>query len=107
MKADIGGVDGVVGAIVGGVIANQFGGGNGKTAITALGAVIGNRMATAGKPKYHTVEQEVCHSVDKKTLQVLDFSVTLQYNGAYWNVTMNDEPAIGARIRVRGLDIED
>lgn len=106
-RSDIGGADGIIGGIIGGVIGNQFGGGTGQTAMTALGAVVGNRMATAGKPEYDIVRQEVCNIVDKKSLQVLDYSVTLEYNGAYWNVTMKREPAIGARIRVRGLDIQD
>lgn len=98
--------DGVVGAIVGGVIGNQFGGGDGKTAMTALGAVIGNNMATAGKPEYKVINQEVCTVVDKKSLQVIDYTVTLEYNGVYWNVTMKKSPAVGQQVRVRGLDID-
>ena len=33
------------GALIGGVIGNQFGGGSGRTAATILGAVIGGRVA--------------------------------------------------------------
>lgn len=103
----IGGADGLIGGIVGGVIGNQFGGGDGKTAMTALGAIIGNRMATAGKPEYTERTETVCRYVDRKVLKTLDYSVTLRYNGVDWNMIMKHEVKVGDRLRVRAIDVQD
>lgn len=103
----IGGADGLIGGIVGGVIGHQFGGGDGKTAMTALGAIIGNRMATAGKPEYEERVETVCQTVERKVLRTVDYSVELKYNGVYWNFIMKHEPKIGDRIRVRAIDVQD
>jgi uncharacterized protein YcfJ len=48
----------VIGAIAGGLIGNQVGGGNGKTAATAVGAVIGSRVGTQRGPRI--VEEVNC-----------------------------------------------
>lgn len=103
----IGGADGLIGGIVGGVIGNQFGGGDGKTAMTALGAIIGNRMATAGKPEYVDRTETVCRTIERKVLRTVDYSVELKYNGVYWNFIMKNEPKVGDRIRVRAIDVQD
>lgn len=103
----IGGADGLIGGIVGGVIGNQFGGGDGKTALTALGAVIGNRMATAGKPEYTERVETVCRIIDRKVLRTVDYSVELKYNGVYWNFVMLNAPKVGDRIKVRAIDVQD
>ena len=54
-------IEPVLGAIAGAAIGNQFGQGNGKTAATAIGAVIGyemgERQAEARRPFGYTYEQ--------------------------------------------------
>lgn len=102
----IGGVEGIIGGIAGGIIGNQIGGGSGKTAATALGAIIGNRaMAKPGKPEYHQVEKMVCNTVYETKTQTVDYTVTLRYNGVVWNTKMISAPPIGSKIKVTGISV--
>ena len=103
----VGGADGLVGGIIGGVIGNQFGKGDGKAASTALGAIIGNRMATAGKPEYIERVENVCRYIDRKVLKTVDYTVTLQYNGVDWTFIMINRPNVGDRFKVRAIDLVD
>lgn len=56
------------GAILGGVIGNQFGKGNGKSAMTALGAIVGGSVANERKQEMAVVdyrEESKCETVYK------------------------------------------
>ena len=59
--------DALVGAIIGGVIGNQFGGGKGKDAMTVLGAIVGaDKVNKNGKQQTVIVgyrQEEKCRSV--------------------------------------------
>jgi uncharacterized protein YcfJ len=68
----------ILGAIAGGILGNQIGGGNGKTIATALGAVIGSNVATNNKQHYIT-EETVC-VYEKRQVQQGEI-VTFMYKG--------------------------
>lgn len=66
----------ILGAIAGGIIGNQVGGGNGRTIATALGAVLGSNAA---KDHSYVKEETVC-SYEKTQVQQGEI-VTFSYNG--------------------------
>ena len=68
----------IVGAIAGGIIGNQIGGGNGKTVATAIGAVIGSNVASA-KSQPVIREETVC-VYEKRQVQQGEY-VTFLYKG--------------------------
>lgn len=67
----------IIGAIAGGIIGNQVGGGNGKTAATALGAVIGSRVGTNQGPRI--VEEVNCFPETRQVQR--GEKVTFRYKG--------------------------
>jgi len=67
----------IIGAIAGGIIGNQVGGGNGKTAATALGAVLGSRVATDAGPR---IVEEVNCFPETRQIQRGE-KVTFRYKG--------------------------
>ena len=67
----------IIGAIAGGLIGNQVGGGNGKTAATAVGAVIGSRVGTQRGPRI--VEEFNCFPETRQVQRGV--TVTFRYNG--------------------------
>jgi len=67
----------IIGAIAGGIIGNQVGGGNGKTAATALGAVLGSRVATDVSPR---IVEEVNCFPETRQIQRGE-KVTFRYKG--------------------------
>lgn len=95
--------DVLAGAIIGGVIGNQFGGGSGKDIATALGAVIGANQA--GRPRngvvgYNnevrcqlvTVEQEIRHFDH--------YLVTYKRKGKYYVIETDEMFEVGQRIYI-------
>lgn len=78
----------VGGAVVGGVIGNQFGGGTGKTALTVVGALGG---AFAG------------HKVEEKTRDKVYEVVVRMDDGSFRTVTYQSKPPVreGDRVRLR------
>jgi uncharacterized protein YcfJ len=75
----------VTGAIIGGVIGNQFGGGSGKDAMTVLGAIVGanavdNKKTITG----HRIEERCVkdtYYVDKKVTVYSHSVATFTYEG--------------------------
>lgn len=67
----------IIGAIAGGLIGNQVGGGNGKTAATAVGAVIGSRVGTQSGPRI--VEEVNCFPETRQVQR--GEKVTFRYKG--------------------------
>jgi outer membrane lipoprotein SlyB len=78
----------VGGAVVGGVIGNQFGGGSGKTALTIVGALGG---AFAG------------HKVEEKTRDKIYEVAVKMDDGSIRTVTYQSQPPVreGDRVRLR------
>jgi uncharacterized protein YcfJ len=94
------------GAMVGGVIGHQFGGGSGKDVATAAGALIGANHAAQhtyrdGHVSERTVYETRCERVrNVRYEQVLDgYDVTYKYRGRLYHTFSEQHP--GSRIRVR------
>lgn len=82
------GLGAVAGGVAGAVVGNQFGGGNGKTALTVLGAVGGG---FAG------------HEVEKRVRATTAYDVTVRMDdGSRRTLRRSDAPAVGARVTVQG-----
>jgi uncharacterized protein YcfJ len=99
-----------IGAIIGGIIGNHFGKGNGRVATTAAGAVaggvVGNNVAAsqqtaaaADAPKYTT--QRHCRQVGGAGNQrrVIAYDVEYRYRGDVYSSRLTYDP--GDRMRVR------
>ncbi len=99
-----------IGAIIGGIIGNHFGKGNGREAATAAGAVaggvVGNNVAAsqqagaaADAPKYTT--QRHCRQVGGAGNQrrVIAYDVEYRYRGDVYSSRLTYDP--GDRMRVR------
>lgn len=96
----------IFGAVLGGVIGSQFGGGHGKTAATIAGATIGGTIATNEQyrrypAKYYNVSEQHCHTETdwQSEEQVVAWDVSWKYHGKIYHSTMDEPP--GDRIRVR------
>lgn len=87
-KGDAQGVGAVAGGVLGAVLGNQVGGGNGRTAMTVLGAVGGG---VAGNEVEKRMRAETVYEVRVR----MD-------NGGTRTVTQRHAPAEGARVRVDG-----
>jgi outer membrane lipoprotein SlyB len=87
-KGDGTGIGAVGGAVVGGVIGNQMGGGNGKKAMTVIGAV-GGGMAG--------------HEIEKRARGTTVYRVSVRMNdGSTRTVTQNTPPSVGQKVTVSG-----
>jgi outer membrane lipoprotein SlyB len=78
----------VGGAVVGGVIGNQFGGGSGKTAMTVVGALGGGLLGHKAESKHRDKIYEVVVKMD---------------DGTFRSVTYKSQPPVreGDRVRLR------
>lgn len=86
-KPDGSGVGVVGGGVVGGVLGNQVGGGNGKKAMTVLGAIGG---AVAG------------NAIEKKVRSVIRYDVTVRLaDGSTRVLRYPEQPSFGAGDRIR------
>ena len=94
----------IAGAILGGVVGNQFGGGSGKDAMTVAGAILGGSIGNDirhGQPAGGSVRLEQrCETVDKyhEVNELVGYNVKYRYNGNdFWTRTSSDP---GKYIRV-------
>ncbi len=94
----------ILGAIVGGVLGNTVGKGDGRKAATVAGAVaggaIGNRVSAA-HDRDITTTQTVCHPVDNYApqQQIVGYDVEYRYRGEVYMTRLPYDP--GERLRVR------
>jgi len=94
----------VLGAIVGGVLGNTIGKGDGRKAATVAGAVaggaIGNR-ASAAHDRTYTTQQAVCRPVAGYVppQQIVAYDVEYRYRGEVYMSRLPFDP--GERMRVR------
>lgn len=95
----------IAGGIVGGVVGNQFGGGNGKKIMTVAGALLGgsvgrdfNHKNSQPQSTYNTVEQ--CRVTDQYHEEERNdgYRVTYRYNRQSYTTYMDHHP--GKRIPV-------
>lgn len=96
--------DVLAGAIIGGTIGNQFGGGSGKDAMTVLGAIVGADVASQGRNVVVGYTNEWrCQTVEvPQHTQVFDhYIVTYVLDGRYYQFSTVQTYEIGQRIKVR------
>jgi uncharacterized protein YcfJ len=108
----------LAGALLGGVIGNQFGGGDGKTALTVggalLGAAIGDDIADSReyyRPSglYHSPQSiRRCETVDHRETreEVIGYRVKYRYKGETYYTRMERDPGDTLRVRVSVRPIE-
>lgn len=60
------------GALIGGAIGNQFGGGSGRVATTILGSILGGSMAANNSPQYQS-----------KTIRLVEIMVETEQDGQF------------------------
>ena len=98
------------GAIVGGVIGHQFGGGHGRDVATAAGAMIGANHAAAstyrnGRVVERTRYETTCRDVGRVRYvsEIEGYDVTYRWHGHLYHTRKAYDP--GKRIRVR-VDVQ-
>ncbi len=101
----------LTGAIIGGAIGNQLGGGDGKTALTIggalLGASIGNDVARQNDGQTRVVEQKKCatRQSSESRKELTGYNVKYQYKGETYNTRLSYKPGTTLRVRVSVLPI--
>lgn len=94
----------LIGGAAGGILGNQVGKGNGRTAATAIGAVtgaiVGDRIENSGNNESTTSEQAVrnCRTVDRWETRANGYAVTYEYRGRQYTSVMPNDP--GERLRL-------
>lgn len=111
----------VLGGLAGGVLGNQVGGGNGKVAATALGAVLGafagdnidNRNARPA-PAYPAQVYQTsgrddnrCQTVYETQSQLTGYQVVYDYRGQSYSTFMRNNPGNSLRVRVSVEPIQE
>jgi len=98
----------VIGAIAGGVIGNQFGGGRGKTLATVGGAV-GGGVVGKEVQKNHQAKDTVthvvkrCHMVDQPAGAAPVYDVVYAYQGENVHVRLDHDPGDRLALPIRGI----
>jgi len=97
----------IVGAILGGIIGNQFGGGSGQELMTLAGATLGHAIAKdsqrrAHPQKFYASLEDRCgiNTEWRESRTVLGWDVTYEYQGVTYLTRMADEPGDQIKIRV-------
>ena len=98
--------DAMLGAVIGGAIGNQFGGGKGKDAMTVLGAIVGADVATNRSREYqvqngYRTERE-CYQEPVSNLRRVTngYAVQYEWNGLRGEVVTDREYRVGDQIPV-------
>lgn len=95
----------IAGAIVGGVVGNQFGKGSGKDAMTVagalLGASVGNDLGKRPTRGYVTSERR-CELVDhfREHEELVGYDVKYKYNGKVFHTRTDRDPGKFIEVRV-------
>ena len=99
--------DTILGAIIGGAVGNQFGGGKGKDAATVLGAIIGADVANK-KPRTSQQiigyrEEQTCNNVTYyETQQELkNYSIRYEWRGIVGKTVTYNNYRVGDRLPIR------
>lgn len=93
-----------IGAVVGGLLGNQVGGGRGKTLATVAGAVgggyAGNRIeASRQQPQVTSSVERQCETVNNSSSKIVGYDVRYVYNGVTRTTRMDHDP--GERVQVQ------
>lgn len=94
------------GALIGGTIGNQFGNGDGKTAMTILGAMVGAKQANRPRVRSgitgYALETHCHYETQEIPTRVQNgYIVTYEQNGRYYKGVMKRKPRIGSVIDVQ------
>ena len=97
--------DTIVGAIIGGAIGNQVGGGSGKDAATVLGAIIGADVANKKGGQQQIVgyrQEQVCNNVTfyETQEQLKNYTIRYEWNGLVGKTVTYNNYRVGDRIPV-------
>jgi uncharacterized protein YcfJ len=97
----------VIGGIAGALLGNQVGGGHGREAATAVGAVVGamtgDNLANRDRyPQYVQVPREVtsCRTVQDMQQHLTGYRVDYEYHGQVYTTFMPQDPGRTLRVRV-------
>lgn len=97
--------DAVAGAIIGGLLGNQFGEGKGKDAMTVLGAIAGADAATRNNQNrivgYRTERQCTSRVVQETRNELSSYRITYEIFGIAQTATVNKPYRVGDYISVR------
>lgn len=95
----------VLGAVLGGVIGNQFGGGSGRDAMTLAGAAVGSALVVDHQRQQHPQRfyaalEDRCgvNTEWTESRTVIGWDVVYEYRGETYLARVPDEP--GERIRI-------
>ena len=97
--------DAFVGAIIGGAIGNQFGGGSGKDAAAVLGAIVGADVANKKGGQNQIIgyrQEQVCNNVTfyETQEQLKNYTITYEWNGMQGRTVTYNNYRVGDRIPV-------
>jgi len=96
------GAGAVMGAIAGGAMGNQIGGGTGRAAATALGifggAILGDKIEGAPAPQTQTVQN--CRTETVYENRVVGYNVTYEFAGKQYMVQMPRDPGPTLQVNV-------
>lgn len=96
------GAGAVMGAIAGGAVGNQIGGGAGKAAATALGifggAILGDKIEGAPAAQVQAVQN--CHMETVYENRVVGYNVTYEFAGKQYMVQMPRDPGPTLQVNV-------
>lgn len=88
----------VIGGIAGALLGSQAGGGNGKLALTALGAVTGAMTGDRLVQQRSSQPQQVCRWVQRSTQEVSSYRVTYQYQQETYQSILPYDPSRGGAV---------
>lgn len=95
----------IAGGVIGGIVGNQFGKGNGKTFMTIAGSVIGSSIGhdvstqNGYQPPHYKTVCETINNYHEE--QVIDsYRVTYKYDGRKFTTTMPYDPGDYLKIKV-------
>ena len=88
----------VIGGIAGALLGSQAGGGNGKLALTALGAVTGAMTGDRLVQQRSNQPQQVCRWVQRSTQEISSYRVTYQYQQETYQSILPYDPSRGGTV---------
>jgi len=96
------GAGAAMGAIAGGAIGNQIGGGSGKAAATMLGifggAILGDKIE--GAPAQQTQTVQNCTTQNVIENRIIGYNVTYEFNGKQYNIQLPRDPGPTIKLNV-------
>lgn len=90
----------VIGSLAGALLGSQVGGGNGRLAMTALGAVTGAMTGDSiAQQQRNTQPQQVCRWVQRSEQYISSYSVTYEYQGDTFQSFQSYDPSRGGTVK--------